>query len=92
MMNVAQRVLAGVFFLMLACTALVAFREHQARGLWRETRDLQGTPEYDATLSDQRYEAVDLWHTRRTTSMQLLACLGIGLGALSYAERRRRSR
>ena len=83
MWNVAQRVLAALFFGMVVCTALVTLQEREARAHWQQARTLQGTASYDAAESDQRYETVDLWRARRLTSMQLVAGLGIARGAVT---------
>lgn len=87
-MKYAQRILAGLFFLGVALTAITAFYEHDARTHWREARDLQGTPHYDAARSDQLYEAVDAWHARRTHAYQALLGVGLILSGVTYIERR----
>lgn len=84
----AQRILAGLFFLGLALTALTAFYERDARTRWREARDLQGTSQYDAERSDHLYEAVDAWHARRTQAYQALLGVGLILSGVTYFERR----
>ena len=90
-MGTVQRGLTALFFIGLVSTGILALEERSARGLWQQARNLQGQPSYDPDRSDQLYESVDLWHTRRTTSTRILGGLGLALAMSVYLERRRRA-